>query len=101
MVPVTCWCSGEQPMHIAGILDAVRERASRYRGGVAVFDSLNPRQTAHIIVDLQNGFMDHGQVAEVPMARAIVPNVNRISTALRAAGGVVIYTQHTLDAEAV
>ena len=88
-------------MHEAGILDAVRERASRSRGGVAVFDRLNPRQTAHIVVDLQNGFMDHGQVAEVPMARTIVPNVNRISAALRAAGGVVIYTQHTADAEAV
>jgi ureidoacrylate peracid hydrolase len=88
-------------MHEAGILDAVRERASRTRGGVAVFDCLYPRQTAHIVVDLQNGFMDHGQVAEVPMARTIVPNVNRISAALRAAGGVVIYTQHTLDAEAV
>jgi ureidoacrylate peracid hydrolase len=45
--------------------------------------------------------MGHGQVAEVPMARTIVPNVNRISAALRAAGGVVTYTQHTADAEAV
>jgi ureidoacrylate peracid hydrolase len=66
-----------------------------------VFDRLSPRQTAHIVVDLQNGFMDHGQVAEVPMARAIVPNVNRISAALRAAGGTVVYTQHTADAEAI
>ena len=72
-------------MHQAGILDAVRERAERNRGRVAVFDHLNPRQTAHIVVDLQNGFMAAGQVAEVPMARAIVPNVNRISAALRAA----------------
>jgi len=66
-----------------------------------VFDCLSPRQTAHIVVDLQNGFMGHGQVAEVPMARTIVPNVNRISAALRAAGGVVVYTQHTIDAEAI
>jgi ureidoacrylate peracid hydrolase len=63
-------------MHAAGILDAVRERAARNRGGVAVFDRLSPRRTAHIVVDLQNGFMGQGQVAEVPMARAIVPNVN-------------------------
>jgi ureidoacrylate peracid hydrolase len=88
-------------MHAAGILDAVRERAARNRGGVAVFDRLSPRRTAHIVVDLQNGFMGQGQVAEVPMARAIVPNVNRISAALRASGGVVIYTQHTADAEAI
>ena len=88
-------------MHQADILDEVRERVTRRRGGVAVFNSLIPRQTAHIVVDLQNGFMDHGQVAETPMARTIVPNVNRISAALRAAGGSVIYTQHTADAEAI
>jgi ureidoacrylate peracid hydrolase len=88
-------------MHQAGILDAVRERAERNRGRIAVFDHLNPHQTAHIVVDLQNGFMAAGQVAEVPMARAIVPNVNRISAALRTADGLVVYTQHTVDAEAV
>ena len=68
-------------MHEVGILDAVCERATRRRGGIAVFDHLNPRQTAHIVVDLQNGFMGQGQVAEVPMARTIVPNVNSISAA--------------------
>ena len=88
-------------MHQANILDEVRERVTRNRGGVAVFNSLIPRQTAHIVVDLQNGFMAEGQVAEVPVARAIVPNVNRISAALRAAGGAVVYTQHTADAEAI
>ena len=88
-------------MHRADILDEVRERVTRNRGGVAVFNSLIPRQTAHIVVDLQNGFMAQGQVAETPMARTIVPNVNRISAALRAAGGAVVYTQHTADAEAI
>jgi ureidoacrylate peracid hydrolase len=88
-------------MHQLGILDEVRERLVVRRGGVAVFDRLNPRSTAHIVVDLQNGFMGPGQVMEVPMARMIVPNVNRISAALRTAGGAVVYTQHTADAEAV
>ncbi len=88
-------------MHQADILDAVRERVTRNRGGVAVFNSLSPRQTAHIVIDLQNGFMAEGHVAETPVARAIVPNVNRISAALRAAGGSVVYTQHTADAEAI
>jgi len=88
-------------MHRLGIPDEVRERVILRRGGVAVFDRLNPRRTAHIVVDLQNGFMGPGQVMEVPMARMIVPNVNRISAALRTAGGAVVYTQHTADAEAV
>jgi ureidoacrylate peracid hydrolase len=88
-------------MHQAGILDEVRERITRRRGGVAVFDHIDPRRTAHIVVDLQNGFMAPGQFLETPMARAIVANVNRISATLRAAGGIVVYTQHTADAEAV
>ena len=79
-------------MHQLGILDEVRERLILRRRGVAVFDRLNPRRTAHIVVDLQNGFMAPGQVAEVPVARAIVSNVNRISSALRAAGGLVVFT---------
>jgi ureidoacrylate peracid hydrolase len=65
------------------------------------FDGLDPARTALVVVDLQNGFMAEGQVAETPMARTIVPNVNRISAALRAAGGTVVYTQHPADAEAI
>jgi ureidoacrylate peracid hydrolase len=88
-------------MHQAGILDEVRERVTRRRGGVAVFDHIDPRRTAHIVIDLQTGFMAPGHVLDTPMARAIVGNVNRISAALRATGGIVVYTQHTADAEAV
>jgi ureidoacrylate peracid hydrolase len=88
-------------MHQLGILDEVQERLILRRGGVAVFDRLSPRRTAHIVVNLQNGFMAPGQVAEVPVARAIVSNVNRISSALRAAGGLVVFMQHTADAEAI
>ncbi len=61
-------------MHQAGILDEVRERITRRRGAVSVFDRIVPRRTAHIVVDLQNGFMAPGQVLETPMARTIVAN---------------------------
>ena len=53
------------------------------------------------MVDLQNGFMAPGQVAEIATAREIVPNVNRISAAVRAAGGLVVYIQNTFDPVAV
>ncbi len=53
------------------------------------------------MVDLQNGFMAPGAVCEIAGAREIVPNVNRISAALRDAGGTVAYIQNTLDAEAI
>jgi ureidoacrylate peracid hydrolase len=67
------------------------------RGRVAVFELIDPARTAHIVVDLQNGFMAPGQASEIAEAREIVPNVNRISADLRAAGGSVIYLQHTID----
>lgn len=88
-------------MHKSAIHPDVLGRAKQRRGRLRVFDSLNPVRSAHIIVDLQNGFMAPGQVAEIGTAREIVPNVNRISAALRAAGGLVVYIQNTFDPIAV
>jgi len=66
-----------------------------------VFDRLDPKRTAHIVVDLQNGFMAPGAVAEIAQARDIVPTVNAISQAVRVAGGLVVYIQNTFDEEAI
>ena len=66
-----------------------------------MFNSIVSERNAHIIVDLQNGFMAPGQVAEIGTAREIVPNVNRISHALRQSGGMVVYIQNTFDEIAV
>ena len=88
-------------MHKSAIHPDVVRRANERRGRLRVFDSLIPERTAHIVVDLQNGFMAPGQVAEIATAREIVPNVNRISAALRAAGGLVVYIQNTFDPLAV
>jgi ureidoacrylate peracid hydrolase len=52
---------------------------------------LDPRRTAHLIVDLQNGFMEEGAPYELPVARTIVPAVNRVSRALRDAGGLNVF----------
>ena len=58
---------------------------------------LDPARTAHIIVDLQNGFMEPGAVGEVVIARDVVANVNRISRALREAGGTNVFLRFTID----
>ena len=34
------------------------------RPAVGVFDTLDPARTAHVVVDLQNGFMVPGAVAK-------------------------------------
>ena len=88
-------------MHTPQIHPDVVERAISRRGSVQVFDRIDPARTAHVVVDLQNGFMAPGEVAEIATAREIVPNVNRITAALREAGGTVVFLQNTCDAQAV
>jgi ureidoacrylate peracid hydrolase len=69
------------------------------RGRLHPFEHLDMQRTAHIVVDLQNGFMESGAPVEVPAAREIVPNVNRIAAAVRRAGGRNIFLRMTVDAE--
>lgn len=88
-------------MHNSVVYPSVIERVTQRRGGLRVFDRLDSRRTAHIVVDLQNGFMAPGAVAEIGAARDIVPTVNRISEAVREAGGLVVYIQNTFDEIAV
>jgi ureidoacrylate peracid hydrolase len=87
-------------MHKIAIPQAAVDRVLKRRGALHVFNDIDPARTAHVVVDLQNGFMAPGQPAEIPAARDIVANVNRISLALRAGGGLVIYIQNTIDAAA-
>jgi ureidoacrylate peracid hydrolase len=58
---------------------------------------VDPARTAHVVVDLQVGFMGEGALLEVPLARGIVKNVNRVSQALRSAAGTIAYLQYTID----
>src|SRR6202050_2118742 len=88
-------------MHKPLIHPDVVRRAQERRGRLRVFDTLVPERTAHIVVDLQNGFMAPGAVAEIGTAREIVPNVNRISAALRQAGGLGVCIQNASDELAV
>jgi nicotinamidase-related amidase len=47
--------------------------------------------TALVVVDMQNHFVAPGMPAEVPEAREIVPNINRLAAGLREAGGLVVW----------
>ncbi len=44
---------------------------------------------------MQNYFVAEGFPLEAPVARAIVPNINRMAKAMRAAGGTVVWVQTT------
>lgn len=74
----------------------ILDRLAAMRGGARnAFDTLEPKRTAHLIVDMQNGFMEPGAPVEVPMAREIVDEVNRLSAAVRAAGGRNYFLRYT------
>ena len=53
-------------MHKVSIPAEIFERSRRMRGDREhIFDPIDPATTAHIIVDLQNGFMAPGAPVEV------------------------------------
>jgi ureidoacrylate peracid hydrolase len=89
-------------MHKVEIRPELLERLTHERGGrLHIFDDIDPARTAHVVIDLQNGFMEPGAPVEVPTAREIVPNVNAISTAVREAGGTNIFVRFTTPADAL
>jgi ureidoacrylate peracid hydrolase len=65
------------------------------RGRLHVFDALAPRRTALLVVDMQNAWVERGAPWEVPSARDIVPNINRLARVLRECGGLVVWIQAT------
>lgn len=83
-------------MHKVAIPPEITERVIRHRGRAHVYEDFDPRRTAFVVVDMQNGFMMPG-VAHVlcPMAMEIVPNINRIAAAMRRAGGTVVWVIST------
>jgi len=87
-------------MHRYAIPAWVKERVLRRQGKLFAHDTIEAGRTALVVVDMQNYFCAEGFPAEVPLARAIVPNINRFAKAMRAAGGTVVWVQ-TDSAEAL
>ena len=83
-------------MHKVGVAPDIIERVEKRRGRRHIYDRVVPAATALVIIDMQNTFMAEGAPAEVPTAREIVPNINRLAAALRRAGGTVVWIQMTL-----
>ena len=85
-------------MHKIALSADVVKMIQAQRGTLHPYQRLDLARTAHIVVDLQNGFMEPGAPVEVPIAREIVPNVNLISAAMRAQGGRNVFLRMTVDA---
>ena len=86
-------------MHKIAIPESAIAGAMQQRGKLNRFDKIVGPQTALVVIDLQNVFMLPGMPVEVPTAREIVPNVNRLADAVRMAGGKVVWVQMTLNGQ--
>jgi len=82
-------------MHHYVISDTIKERLLRRQGKLLSHDVIDAARTALVVVDMQNHFVAEGFPAELPISREIVPTINRLAKAMRAAGGKVLWVQTT------
>ena len=78
-------------------IDRVIDRGGREHS----VESLDGPKTALVVVDMQHYFMGEGQPSECPVARDIVPNVNRLAEAVRREGGLVVWIQTRSGSESL
>jgi ureidoacrylate peracid hydrolase len=81
-------------MHDVTIRDTIVQRVLERRGRLHLFDRLDPRSSALLVIDMQNAFVAPGAPVEVPAARTIVPAINRLAAGLRRRGVPVIWVLH-------
>jgi len=87
-------------MHTFSMPADIVDRVVFRRGKAHAYPALAPARTALVVVDMQNGFLMPGVAhALCDTAREIVPNINRLAGALRAAGGLVVWVLNTYTAE--
>jgi ureidoacrylate peracid hydrolase len=82
-------------MHPYVTPQSIKDRVLRRQGRLLSHETLDAGRTALVVVDMQNYFVAEGFAGEVPLSRAIVPNINRMAKALRSAGGTVLWIQTT------
>ena len=83
-------------MHPTEIPAQIVDRIVTRRGRLHGFEHVESKKTALVVVDMQNVFCAEGAAVEVPTAREIVPNINRLARATRDNGGLVVWVQMTV-----
>lgn len=81
-------------MHKVSIRPHIVERVMARRGELHWFTRLDAAKSALLVIDMQNTFCMPGAPGEVPLARAIVPNINRLAARLRALAVPVVWIVH-------
>jgi ureidoacrylate peracid hydrolase len=86
-------------LHKVTIRQEIIDRVLARRGRHHLFDTLDPTETAFVVIDMQNMFCEPGAPAEVPESRGICEPINRLCSELRELGGLVIWiTSATVSA---
>jgi len=86
-------------MHKVQLNDEIVQIALQRRGRLRLFERIDPSRTAHLIIDMQVGFMTPGAPAEIALAASVIPNINCISAACRAAGARNVFIQNSISEE--
>jgi ureidoacrylate peracid hydrolase len=89
-------------MHQLAIPKSVIDRVIERRGREHVYDDVDPTKCALLVVDMQNAFMLPGVAHSLcPMAEKIVPNINRLTQAVRSTRGTVFWIKTTFTPQAL
>ena len=78
-------------MHQVTIRPEIIDRVLARRGRYHLYDDLDPKKTAFVVIDMQNMFCAPGSPAEVPASRGICEPINQLAKKLRELGGLVIW----------
>lgn len=81
-------------MHAFEMPRAEVDRVLARQGRAHSCESLDASTTALVVVDMQNYFLAPPYEAACPVAQEIVPDINRLASALRRAGGTVVWIQN-------
>lgn len=81
-------------MHPYSLPESAKASMTAKLGRSHSIEAADPAKTALLVVDMQNYFMAPGQQLETPVAREVVPNVNRLAGALRNADGLVVWIRN-------
>ena len=82
-------------MHNYVVSNSLRARVLRRQCKFVSHETIDAARSALVVIDMQNYFVAEGFPLEVPVAREIVPNINRLAAAMRDAGGLVVWIQTT------
>ena len=65
-------------MHPYVTPEPIKARILQRLGKPFATEFIDPARTALVVIDMQNHYVAEGFPAQVPVARAIVPNINRL-----------------------